>query len=212
MLGKTNIKVSLKHIAVDFDISEKEVGNNFIKLFSNITNLIKFQIANKIPILTIGLPKVEDEKIVEFFKFYVNKNFVDTNKVKISFVGKWYDLSSNLVSEIKRLLDISRDYDTFFLNFAINYDGHEEIVDACKLVVRKVMNNKISIDAVNEVIIKENLYTSNFVSPDLIIKTGNKVNNMLNGFLLWDSRNSKIVFTNKSALEFDAENIVNYLS
>src|SRR3989344_826065 len=201
----------LKHIAVDFDISEKDVGNNFIKLFSNITNLIKFQISHKIPILTIGLPKVDDDKIVEFLKFYVNKSFVDTNKIKISFVGKWYDLSSNLVSEIKRLLDISRDYDTYFLNFAINYDGHDEIVDACKLVVRKVMNNKISIDTINETIIKENLYTSNFVHPDLIIKTGGKVDNILNGFLLWDSKNSKIIFTNKSALEFDIEKIISHL-
>jgi len=205
----------LKHIAVDFDIGEKEVGNNFIKLFSNITNLIKFQISHKILILTIGLPKVDDEKIVEFLKFYVNKSFVDTNKVKISFVGKWYDLSSNLVSEIKRLLDISGNYNTGFLNFAINYDGHEEIVDACKLVVRKVINNKISIDAVNEAIIKENLYTSNFVPPDLIIKTGkndglNKTSvGKLNGFLLWDSKDSKIVFTNKSALEFDVERDIN---
>ena len=201
----------LKHIAVDFDISEKEVGNNFIKLFSNINDLFKFQISKKIQILTIGLPKVDDDKIVEFLKFYVNKSFVDTNKIKISFVGKWYDLSSNLVSEIKRLLDISRDYDTYFLNFAINYDGHDEIVDACKLVVRKVMNNKISIDTINETIIKENLYTSNFVHPDLIIKTGGKVDNILNGFLLWDSKNSKIIFTNKSALEFDIEKIISHL-
>lgn len=199
----------IKHIAVDFDIGENEISNNFIRLFSNINSLIKFQIIRKISILTIGLPKVDDDKIVEFLKFYVNKSFIDSNKIKISFIGKWYDMSSNLVSEIKRLLDISRDYDIYYLNFAVNYDGYEEIADACKLVVRKVMNNKISIDAVNEAIIKENLSTSNFISPDLIIKTGNNsINNKLNGFLLWDSKNSKIVFTNKSALDFRVEDFL----
>jgi len=200
--------IDIRHIAVDFDISEKEVNNNFIKLFSNINDLIKYQIINKISILTIGLPKVDDDKIVEFLKYYVNKSFIDNNKIKVSFIGKWYDVSSNLVSEIKRLLDISRDNDTYYLNFAINYDGYEEIVDACKLVVRKVMNNKISIDSVNEVIIKENLSTSNFISPDLIIKMGNNsVNNKLNGFLLWDSKNSKIIFTKKSALDFRVDDL-----
>ncbi len=209
MSDKTGKNTDAKHIAVDFDLGENEIGNNFIRLFSNINGLIRFQIVRKIPILTIGLPKVDDDKIVEFLKFYVNKSFIDCNKIKISFIGKWYDMSSNLVSEIKRLLDISRDYDAYYLNFAVNYDGYEEIADACKLVARKVMNNKISIDAVNEVIIKENLSTSNFIPPDLIIKTGNNsVNNKLNGFLLWDSKNSKIVFTNKSALEFDAENLL----
>ena len=176
------------HIAVDF-------GNvNDEGIFSQIKEVMEWQIANKVKVVTVGLPTAEDEKIIEFLKYYVSRKFLQENKVKVSFIGKWYDLPGNVVDEIKTLIEATKDNFDYFFNFVINYDGREEIVDACSLICRKLLSAKISISDVSEKEIKENLYTSNFECPDIIIKIGD---DKLNGFLLWDSSKSKMIFAKR---------------
>lgn len=82
----------------------------------------------------------------------------------------------------------------------MNYSGRDEIVDSCRLIGMKVKAGKLDPEAINKDMIKENLYTSYFIPPDLIIKTGMK--NKLFGFLLWESAHSDICFANKLFPDF----------
>ena len=61
-------------------------------------------------------------------------------------------------------------------------------------------------------VIKENLYSSYFVAPDIILVYGEK---SIRGLLLWDAAKSRIEFTNKPWLEFklgDIANVIHSLS
>ena len=127
----------------------------------------------------------------------MSMEFINANQIKMSFFGKWYDLMPDLVDVMKKFQSDTKDYDKFFVNFCINYDGQEEIVDACKLVARLVKADKLDPDSITKQEIKDNIYSS-FLPPDLIVSFTDKTE----GLLLWDSANSKLVFPRKPFEEF----------
>jgi len=177
-----------------------EVG--YEKTFKNIKEIIDVQVKSKIRILSIYLlprymsgPDLLLKHTNEFFKELKNNSTITSNQVKISVIGKWYDLPSDTVESIKEIISETKDYDKFFLNFCINYNGQEEIVDACKLISKKVLAQKLDPDGISLSTIKDNIYTSYFIPPDMIIKTGRK--KQLFSFFLWDSPRSEIIFTDK---------------
>ena len=100
----------------------------------------------------------------------------------------------------------TRDYDQFFLNFCVNYDGQDEIVDACKLIGKKIQAEKMDPDSLSKDAIKENLYSSYFLPPELMIVMNGKKN--LSGFLLWDSIQASIYFSDKNWSDFSANDMI----
>ncbi len=206
------VKVKARHIAITTDGAALWAKNNkkgleeaYKKSNLIIKSTIKTQIKLNIPILTLyilpsDLKNPEQfsmivDSMVELFNDLITSDSIHKNKVKVSVLGKWYDLPGRIVDTIKSLVDETSDYDNFFVNFCINYNGQEEIVDACKLIVRKVISEKIDVDSITKNTIKDNTYSSYFLPPDLIIKSGLTHTN--SGLLLWDSVNSRIYFTDK---------------
>jgi undecaprenyl diphosphate synthase len=206
-----------KHIAVIMDGSFEFAEKNKIPIeeickkdLINVKNITKICIKLNIPIITFYLPtdKIKDsqyfptmmDSIEEFFEQLSEWDVIHQNQIKISVLGKWYDLPWRVVDSIKAAIDVTKDYDKFFLNLCINYDGQEEIVDACKLIARQITSGKIDPESINKELIKENIYSSYFLPPDLIIKTGRE--SKLKGLLLWDSVYSRIHFAEKPWPQF----------
>ena len=101
---------------------------------------------------------------------------------------------TEVLEKLKNLASCTKDYDHFFLNFCINYDGQEEIVDAIRILSRQLLAGKVSPENINKEMIKENLYSSYFIGPDLMIKNSDS---KMDSFLLWDCVGAKRVFTSK---------------
>ena len=85
------------------------------------------------------------------------------------------------------------DYDCYFWNFAFAYGGRAEIVDAAKTIAKKVQDNELKIDDVNESTFEKYLYTSHMTKqdPDMIIRTSGE--ERLSGFLLWQAAYSELL-------------------
>ncbi|MBT6518384.1 di-trans,poly-cis-decaprenylcistransferase [Candidatus Woesearchaeota archaeon] len=215
-----------KHIAIsvsghkDWAEENKESIENVYKyVFENVKEIIELQIKYNTPLVTLYLltNKVSKseyfseiiDKLVEFFDLLVHNNSIHENKIKVSILGKWYNLPGRVIDSIKRVIDETKDYDHYFLNLCINYDGKEELVDSCKLIARRVVNGKLDVDSIDEDAIKENLYSSYFLPPDLIIKTG--YNRKIGGFLLWDSTSALIHFTDIPWIDYDEEEFIKSL-
>ena len=211
------VKIKVKHVAITTEGVIKWAGENdkgLLEAFKQsnliIKNAIKTQIRLKIPILTLyllpaGVKNLEHfsiiiDSLVELFDELCESEIIQTNRVKISAFGKWYDLPGRVVEPLKGLLEFTKDYDDFFVNLCINYDGQEEIVDACKIVAMQLKTEKIELDLINKATIKDNIYASDFLPPDLIIKNG--LDQRLNGLLLWDSLRTTFYFTKKLWPEF----------
>jgi len=219
----TPVRKKPRHIAVTMMGStiwarQNNIPKNIMysKKHEVLKKIIDLQIKNDVPIITFYLTrkKIEDsqefitliDSLIKLFEELKNDERIHKNQIKISILGKWYDLQ-RLVEPIKAIIDVTKDYDKFFINLCVNYEGKEEIVDACKLIARKIKADKLDIDSIDEDIIKENLYSSYFLPPDLIIITGKRKKNY--GLLLWDSGNAVIHYSNKLWPEFTANDFLN---
>ena len=211
------VKIKARHVAITTDGVVKWTKNNkkgLEEAYKNynliIKSTIKTQIKLRIPILTIYLLpsdmanlehfSMKVDSLIGIFNELLESDVISENHIKISTFGKWYDLPGRVVEPIKDLLESTKDYDKFFVNFCINYNGQDEIVDACKILSMQVKSDKITLDSINKENIKDNTYSSDFLPPDLIIINGFR--QKVKGILLWDSINSSIYFTNKLFPDF----------
>ena len=210
--GESSIKLKFpNHLALTMEgifrhSQEKklDLAETYKKSFIILKNLVTIQVKHNITILTVLAVPSSTRKDTENFSVLLDSliNFLNDlkkdptihkNKVKVSVLGKWYDLPGRLITPIKELMDETRDYDAFFMNICINYSGQEEITDALKIIARQVKADKIDPDLITKEIVKENLYSSYFIPPDLILKTGLK--HTIPNLLLLDSFYSKIFFS-----------------
>ncbi|RMF55149.1 di-trans,poly-cis-decaprenylcistransferase [Candidatus Woesearchaeota archaeon] len=219
---KINRKNLPRHVGVTtngtFQWAEKNnktIEEAFRRKYENIRSIIKLQVKYQIPIMTIHvLPegaKQEDalDALSSFLKAFSKDKFIHSNQIRVSVLGKWYDMPGIIIEDIKSVIDETKDYDKFFLNFCINYDGQEEIVDGCKLIVRKALLEKIDPETIDKSFLKENLYSSSFLPPEIILVYG--LGNKLPDLLLWDSPNAYVFFKNKLWQDFSKEDFVNAL-
>jgi undecaprenyl diphosphate synthase len=130
---------------------------------------------------------------------------VNQRGIRFQVFGHWYNLPGRLVDEIKALLEQTKDYDEFFVNLCLDYDGRQEMVDAIKLICHQVKAGKLDPDSVSEDLVKESLYTSGIVPPDIIVKTGST--RRLRGFMLWDSADADIHITGRPWQEFSEKQL-----
>lgn len=196
-----------KHIAITVEHKSSEEPEVLKKaLIANIQSILKILIKLNIPIASFYLPEKDVDLFTSLFQELYEWTFLNENQVKVSALGKWYDLPTKCIDEIKSVLNLTKDYDKFFFNLCINYNGQEEIVDACKLIAMQVKGDKIDPEKINKSIIKENIYSSYFLPPNLIITTG--ITNQLKGFLLWDSANAKVYFSQKNWLDFTRSDLL----
>jgi len=157
-----------------------------------VNALVDFSVRANTPILTLYVLKLDSLTpliTTELSALFTSLDtaFLHKHQVKVSFIGQWYDLPEQLVTPMKSLMEATKDYDAFFLNFCVNYDGQEEIVAACKVLNIQIMNQKLTIDGIDTAAIKQNIYNSYFLPPDVIIYAEGK----RNSFLLWDSFRAK---------------------
>lgn len=179
--------------------------NAYASAFQNVEDLVQFMMKLHIPITTFFVLSERSKQAQQFsfmldaFVNFIKKEsflqLINSQKIKITVIGKWYDLPSNAVESIKKIIEETKDYDSFFLNFCVNYNGQEEIVDACRLIARQIKAQKLDPEMITKDTIKENIYSSYFIPPDIIIKNGFKKEKL--AFLLWDSPNAVSYFKNK---------------
>jgi undecaprenyl diphosphate synthase len=176
-------------------------------LFSGkIKEFVRFLIEKRIPVLTIRFPESSSENLKRIMDYFYSWKDVHSKKIKISILGKWYSLNGDVVDLIKKIINDTKDYDGFFLNFCISYDGKEELLEACKIIAKKVENEKLSPEQISIEDIKENIYTSSFIPPDKIIISGEKI--CLDSFLLWDSSDAEIIFLKEDFENIDIKHII----
>jgi undecaprenyl diphosphate synthase len=76
---------------------------------------------------------------------------------------------------------------------AFNYGGRDELVDACRLLVRQVQAGEITVDDIDEARISRALYTAGAPDPDLLIRTSGE--QRISNFLLWQIAYTEIWIT-----------------
>lgn len=174
--------------------------------YKKIYELIENQTKKDIPIISILLTTKTEEEISglnEFLQKLTKEELINEKKIRVHVLGEWYGLDSDLTDSIKLITEETKDYDNYFLNLLVNYDGQKEILASLKLMIKKYEAEKLDIHDLSPEMVKENLASSYFLPPDLIIENGGRYS----GMLLWDSKGSVIYFTDKYWLDFDKSDL-----
>jgi tritrans,polycis-undecaprenyl-diphosphate synthase [geranylgeranyl-diphosphate specific] len=143
-------------------------------------------------------PKSEVEVILKTIENEILKLEKDprihAHKIRIKALGQIELLPENLKENLKRIEELTKNYNQHYLNIAIAYGGRIEIIDAAKKIAEKVLQKEIFIEDINEDLFREHLYTAHLPNPypDLIIRTSGE--ERLSGFLLWQSAYSELSF------------------
>lgn len=139
-------------------------------------------------------PKDEVDAIMKLFEDYLDDvSSFEKENIRLVFIGDRSALSENLQDKMKHAEEISKDFDSMTVVLAVNYGGQSEICHSVKQIAQKVKNNEIEIDAINEKIIEENLYTGDIPPVDLIIRPSGEMR--LSNFLIWQSAYAEYYFT-----------------
>ncbi|MBW8348900.1 isoprenyl transferase [Bacillus sp. IITD106] len=79
------------------------------------------------------------------------------------------------------------------LNFALNYGGRAEILEAVKEISNDVKNGKLDISDINDEAFSNYLMTHFLSDPDLLIRTSGELR--ISNFMLWQIAYSELWFT-----------------
>jgi len=184
----------------------KEEKDAILKNIEQINKFLAYQIKNTIPILTINISAETDKEVAEltvFFKELQEHNEIHENKVRVFIIGNWFDLNHDLTNEFKKIMETTKDYDNLFLNFCVKYDGQEEVLGVIKLLATKAKLGKLDLETLDTQQVKENLYTSYFTPPEIIIESSKTYS----GLLLWDAKGAKIYQTRKHWLDMTTSDV-----
>lgn len=119
---------------------------------------------------------------------------IHKSHMRVKAIGRIEMLPPPIQDVLEKLEDATKDYNERFLNIALAYGGHYEIVDAIKKIGQKIKDNELNIQDIDRNVIESNLYTSHLpqASPDMILRTSGE--KRLSGFLMWQSAYSELVF------------------
>jgi len=125
---------------------------------------------------------------------------IHKNEVQVRFIGKLELLPDDLRILMKKIEDLTRNYNKHRLNIAVAYGGRSEIVDAIRNIVKDTLKGRIKTEDITEDTISKYLYTKDSLDPDLIIRTSGE--ERLSNFLIWQSAYSELYFVDTLWPEF----------
>ncbi|WP_340002791.1 isoprenyl transferase [Oceanobacillus sp. FSL K6-0127] len=79
------------------------------------------------------------------------------------------------------------------VNFAFNYGGRDDILQAVHKVIYEVQHNHVELEKLDESLFRRFLYTKELPDPELVIRTGGE--KRMSNFLLWQCSASELYFS-----------------
>ncbi len=109
--------------------------------------------------------------------------------VKFKWLGRRDRVPVALRKILERMEKVTARNKKYVLNIAIDYGGHEEIVNAFK----KIIKRKIKPSQINENLIADNLQTAGIPDPDLLIRTSGEMRT--SGIMPWQTAYTELFFS-----------------
>ncbi|TDD78617.1 isoprenyl transferase [Flavobacterium caseinilyticum] len=140
-------------------------------------------------------PKLEVETLMKVLINSLKKELttLQKNNIKLGAIGNLEKLPKSAQKELLDVIEKTKDNTKMTLTLALSYGSREELVSAVRNICSKVKNNIISIDAIDDSIINEHLYTQNLPDVDLLIRTSGE--HRISNFLLWQIAYAELYFT-----------------
>ncbi|MFP7300399.1 isoprenyl transferase [Neobacillus niacini] len=186
---------------------------------STVVKIVNAAVKCKIKVLTLYTfstenwkrPKPEVDTILklpkQFLQIYLPE--LMANNVRIKTIGDTSHLPPHTREAVQYAVERTRDNNGLQLNFALNYGGRQEILNAMKEVFADITDAKLSIDDVDEDAFSSYLYTAGLPDPDLLIRTGGE--KRLSNYLPWQLAYTEFWFTDVLWPDFSEKEFIQAL-
>ncbi|MDR1923321.1 MAG: di-trans,poly-cis-decaprenylcistransferase [Planctomycetaceae bacterium] len=146
-------------------------------------------------------PKNELDFLLQMLKHYLNEErpTLIKNNIQFSVIGRSDGIPDDTKLLINECTEITKSNTGLKLCLAINYGSRGEITDA----VKKIIQEGIAADVVDENCIAQHLYTAGMNDPDLLIRTAGEMR--LSNYLLWQLSYAEIWITETCWPDFDSK-------
>lgn len=174
----------------------REIGINYLTLYAFSTenwNRPKMEVRTLMALLVSSLRK--------------ELNTLLKNNIKLNTIGNIENLPKRAQVELAEVIEKTKNNTSLTLTLALSYGSREEIVNVIRNISKKVVNNQIAVEEINENIINNHLYTFSLPDVDLLIRTSGE--KRISNFLLWQIAYAELYFTNTLWPDFRKENLFN---
>ncbi|MEC9303653.1 MAG: isoprenyl transferase [Bacteroidota bacterium] len=136
-------------------------------------------------------PKKEVNALMSLLVTAINNEMqrLIKNNIKLTVIGETDNLPSKTKEELMQAINITKNNTRMTLTLALSYSGKWDILNA----VKKIINDKIDPQNLNEKIFQQYLTTKNVPYPELLIRTSGE--HRVSNFLLWEIAYSELYFT-----------------
>ena len=174
----------------------REIGVNYLTLYAFSTE-------------NWNRPKLEVKTLMALLVSSLRKelNTLVKNNIKLNTIGNIENLPEKAQTELAEVVEKTKNNTSLTLTLALSYGSREEIVNVIRNISKKVVNNQIAIEEINENIINNHLYTFSLPDVDLLIRTSGE--KRISNFLLWQIAYAELYFTNTLWPDFRKENLFN---
>ncbi len=147
-------------------------------------------------------PRRELEMLMRLLEQYVieERSEIIRQDLQFTMIGRTEGLTENVLREVERTVECSKDNTGMRLCLAVNYGSRGELVDTVQGIAREVASGTLDPNTIDEDTISSRLYTAGMSDPDLLIRTAGEMR--VSNFLLWQISYSEIWVTSKCWPEF----------
>ena len=148
-------------------------------------------------------PALELNLLMQLLKKFVigEREEIMRQNIRFSTIGRRSDLPKDVLAEVDKTIDESRNNTGMQLCLALNYGSRSEIVDAVKSIVSEVEQGGLKAEDIDEDVISSHLYTAGMPDPDLVIRTAGEMR--VSNFLLWQLAYTELYFSPVYWPDFD---------
>jgi len=140
-------------------------------------------------------PKEEVDALMELLVSTISMETPNLNKkgVRLQAIGDIKSLPESCQNELQESIDITSKNNTVTLILALSYSSKWEITNAVQQIAKQVEAGKLKVSEITAKHIEQNLTTSKFPDPELMIRTSGE--HRISNFLLWQLAYTEFYFT-----------------
>jgi undecaprenyl diphosphate synthase len=150
-------------------------------------------------------PKDEVSVLMQLFSLVLRSEVKKLNKndILLRVIGDISAFDSKLQEKIKQAEKLTENNQALTLNIAANYGGRWDIIDATRRIAKKVEEQQLDLNDINEDLFNQHVSTGDLPELDLLIRTGG--DHRVSNFLLWQCAYAEFYFCDVLWPDFNEE-------
>ena len=140
-------------------------------------------------------PKVEIDGLMGLLRGFLENDVGELNKqnVKLRVIGNRSRFSPKLLDLIEWAERFTSGNTGLNLTLALDYGGRQEITEALKILVSEIEGGILTVDDINEDLVKSRMTSLALPDIDLLVRTGGE--QRISNFMLWDMSYAELHFS-----------------